>query len=214
MKKDLFPEEKQQTPLQIGVTGGIGTGKSTVCKIFESIGIPIYNADDRAKNIMIDNPEVKKRIVDLLGEESYFENGQLNRTFIAKVVFSDADKLKILNSIVHPAVREDGEKWHHSQIGSPYTIKEAALMIESGNYKTLDRLILVTAPDELRIKRVMDRDNASKIEVLSRIEKQMPEADKKAFADFIINNDGSESLVKQVYAIHQMLKFLALSRLS
>ena len=97
MKKDQFPDEKRQVSLQIGVTGGIGTGKTTVCKIFESIGIPVYYADDRAKNIMVENLSVRQQIIDLLGEESYFENGQLNRSYIAKVVFKESDKLKILN---------------------------------------------------------------------------------------------------------------------
>lgn len=213
MNKEQTSPKKNFIPLQVGVTGGIGTGKSTVCKIFESIGIPIYDADNQAKTLMVENPELRSRIIDLLGSDSYLENGLLNKAYIAKIVFKDSEKLKQLNRIVHPAVIMDGIKWHQSQHRVPYTIKEAALMIESGSYKSLDKLILVTAPLELRIRRVMKRDNISRDEVLSRIEKQLPEKEKMAFAEFIIRNDGSESLVKQVFGIHQQLKQLATLKL-
>ncbi len=190
--------------LKVGITGGIGSGKTTVCKIFEMLGIPVYYADDRAKWLMTNAPEVKKAIIQLFGEKAY-QDDSLNRPYIAHIVFNDPDKLQELNGIVHPAVRKDGQDWHLSQKNVPYTLKEAALIFESGSFKDLDKVITVFAPKEVRIERIIARDHISREAVEARIDKQMPEEEKIALADFVIYNDGRQSLIKQVYAIHEQL---------
>ncbi|MEO1262212.1 MAG: dephospho-CoA kinase [Bacteroidota bacterium] len=191
--------------LKVGVTGGIGSGKSTICKIFECIGIPVYYADDRAKQLMVDNIKIVDQITEIFGKEAYHEDGSLNRAHLATIVFNDKEKLNMLNGIVHPAVREDGQNWHQSQQNVPYTIKEAALMIESGNYKSMDEIIVVSAPVELRIQRVIQRDAVTRQAVMARIDKQLPEPERLAFADYVIVNDGKKSIVQQVWDIHQEL---------
>ncbi|MFZ2897038.1 MAG: dephospho-CoA kinase [Saprospiraceae bacterium] len=189
---------------KIGLTGGIGSGKSTVARIFEVLGIPVYYADDRAKQLMVEDPELKAGIVALFGAEAYSQN-ELNRAHIAHLAFSDPSLLKKLEALVHPAVLADGERWHNAQQGVPYTIKEAALLFESGSYKALDKIIVVTAPLELRIERVMRRDQISRDSVMSRIARQMLEEEKKMLADFVIDNDGSRSLIRQVWEIHRQI---------
>lgn len=189
----------------IGITGGIGSGKSTVCKIFETLGIPIYYADERAKYLMNHDPELVAGITELFGPEAYLENQELNRAYIAQIAFNDKDKLKQLNALVHPAVGRDGLDWQAAQQNVPYTLKEAALLYESGSYRSLDKIIVVTAPLELRIQRVISRDGARREDVESRISKQMPEEEKVQRADFLIHNDGQQALIPQVMAIHQQL---------
>lgn len=190
--------------LKVGITGGIGSGKTTVCRIFETLGIPVYYADDRAKWLMIHSAEVKEKIIRLFGEEAY-KNGSLNREFIAGIVFKAPEKLQQLNQIVHPAVKKDGQEWHLSQKGVPYTLKEAALIFESGSFKDLDKVITVFAPKEVRIQRILARDQTTREAVEARMDNQMPEEEKIARADFVIYNDGQHSLIKQVYAIHEQL---------
>ena len=191
--------------VQVGITGGIGSGKTTVCKIFETLGIPVYYADDRAKAIMVENPIVMEQIIDQIGPASYFPDGSLNRKYIAGIVFKNTEKLDALNKIVHPAVGQDGLDWHHAQANVPYTLREAALMIESGSYRSLSKLIVVAAPKEIRLQRVMKRDGTDREAVLARMDKQMSEEEKLKYADFVINNDGRHSLVKQVWGIHHQL---------
>lgn len=191
--------------LKIGITGGIGSGKSTVCKIFEVLGTPVYYADDRAKFLMVKDVELVKAIKALLGEEAYFANGQLNRAHVGNIVFKDKDRLEKLNAIVHPAVAKDGESWHFSQKNVPYTLKEAALLFEAGSYKHLDKLICVVAPKALRLKRVMERDQVEEAAVLARMDKQWPQSKKAALSDFIIYNDGSIPLIPQVLRIHKKI---------
>ncbi len=191
---------------KIGITGGIGSGKTTVCKIFESLGIPVYYADDRAKALMIENKELVDGIKNLLGEEAYFEDGSLNRQHIASIVFKDKEKLAKLNGLVHPAVAKDGILWQQSHTIVPYTLKEAALLIESGSYQALDILITVWAPKETRIERVMKRDGTTREEVEVRMDKQMSEFEKLKLADYVIINDGEKSLVQQVQKLHQRFK--------
>lgn len=190
---------------QIGVTGGIGSGKTTVCKLFETLGIPVYYADDRAKKIMVESPDLIKGIKSAFGEEAYTSDGELNRLYLAQIVFNDQSKLATLNGLVHPAVHADGQAWIAAQKNAPYALNEAALMVESGGYKRMDKLISVFAPQEIRIQRVMQRDGSTKEQVLARLNKQLPEIEKIKVADFVINNDGNHSLIKQVYAIHQHL---------
>ena len=199
-------------PLLVGVTGGIGSGKSTICKIFEQFEIPVYYADERAKQIMVEDHHVIDRIKNLLGNQAYFQDGSLNKTFIAEVVFSDPQKLKGLNGIVHPVVGIDSANWHSKQTMTPYTIKEAALLIESGSFRLLDKLIVVYAPKEVRIERVVKRDKINRGAVLSRMDKQMPEDEKLLFADFVIHNNGRYPLIKQVWKIHQLLVSDAIKR--
>ncbi len=189
----------------LGITGGIGSGKTTVCKIFETLGIPIYYADDRAKYLMSHDPTLIAGIIDLFGPEAYLEPHLLNRTHIAQVAFNDKDKLAQLNALVHPAVGRDGLEWQAAQHDVPYTLKEAALLYESGSYRSLDKIIVVTAPLELRIERVMARDGAKREEIEARISKQMPEAEKVNLADFVIYNDGVQALIPQVMSIHRLL---------
>lgn len=191
--------------IQIGITGGIGTGKSTVCKIFEVLKIPIYYADDRAKWLMEHHDRLKTSLSEAFGAEVYTPEGRLNRGYLSKIVFQNAEKLAVLNGIVHPIVFEDGLEWAQMQMDKniPYTLKEAALLFESGSYKWLDKIIVVTAPLELRIDRVVQRDKISRAEVLDRVARQMPEEEKLARADFVIHNDGSQSLIQQVLAIHK-----------
>jgi len=186
----------------LGITGGIGSGKTTVCKIFETLGIPVYYADDRAKYLMSHDPVLIAGIIELFGSEAFLEPHLLNRAHIAQVAFNDKEKLNQLNALVHPAVAQDGLNWQAAQHNVPYTLKEAALLFESGSYRTLDKIIVVAAPLELRIQRVMARDEAKREEVEARISKQMPEAEKVKLADFVINNDGKSPLISQVMAIH------------
>ncbi|MFK8009329.1 MAG: dephospho-CoA kinase [Saprospiraceae bacterium] len=188
---------------KIGITGGIGSGKTTVCKIFESLGIPVYYADDRAKALMTENKELVNGIKNLLGDESYFDNGALNRQYIASIIFKDKKKLEQMNGLVHPAVAKDGILWQQSQLLVPYTLKEAALLIESGSFQALDYLITVWASKETRIQRVIKRDGSSREEVEARIDKQMSEFEKLKLAQFVIINDGEKSLVQQVQRLHR-----------
>lgn len=188
--------------LKIGITGGIGVGKSVVTKIFKVLGIPTYDADREAKDIMVKNDAVRQSLMQTFGKEVYFEDGSLNREWLGKRVFSDADELKKLNAIVHPAVIKDGEDWAAAQT-SIYSVKEAALLFESGSYKALDFTILVVSPLELRIERVMQRDKVDRQEVLRRINKQMPEEEKEKLSDCIVYNDDEHSLIEQVMELHQ-----------
>jgi dephospho-CoA kinase len=192
--------------LRIGITGGIGTGKTTVCKMFEKLGVPVYYADDRAKWISNNDSEVIAALKKAFGAEIY-QNGVLDRTKLSSIVFSDKEKLEILNSIVHPAVFRDAEQWQteKQEAGFQYTLKEAALLFETGSYKQLDKIIVVSADEEIRIERVMKRDNLSREEVMKRIAKQMPQAEKEKAADFVIENSSLEAMESQVRALHEKI---------
>jgi dephospho-CoA kinase len=189
--------------IKVGITGGIGSGKTTVCKIFETLGIPVYYADDRAKWLMTFDKSLKNEIKSLFGKETYFRNGRLNRKYLANIVFHDKTKLNQLNALVHPAVANDGEQWFQN-ISSPYgyALKEAALMIESNSHLLLDKLILVTASKENKIARVIKRDKSSRAEIIARIDKQLLDSEKSKYADYIINNDGETGLIEPVMKIH------------
>jgi dephospho-CoA kinase len=194
---------------RIGITGGIGSGKTTVCQIFESMGIPIYYADVEAKKLLISNLQVKKNVQRVLGEDAYHKNGKVNKDYIGSVIFSDPGKLTEMNNIVHPAVQVDSERWFEvvkqQNPKPPYAIKEAALLVENGSFKHLDALIVVTCPEVIRISRVMTRDKISREKVLERIKNQLPEEAKVAVADYIINNDGNTPLIDQVMEIHHKI---------
>ena len=189
--------------LKVGITGGIGSGKSTVAKIFEVLGIPVYYADDAAKRLMIEDALLKEKIEQAFGKDTY-DNGILNRAKLSSLVFNNPEKLVLLNSIVHPAIIADADKWMQEQI-TPYVLKEAALIFESGSNKMLDKVIGVFTPIELRIQRVMQRDNISEEAVKTRISKQMNEAEKMRLCDYVITNDERELLIPQVLKIHEDL---------
>lgn len=190
----------------IGITGGIGSGKTTVCKLFERMGVPVYYADDRAKWLLNNQKDVIQQVKNLLGEESYLNN-EINKTYIANKVFHNKDLLQQYNEIVHPVVAFDTLEWMQQYLYKKYILKEAALLIETGIYKTLDKLIVVTAPIDLRIERVIKRDRLSKKEVEARINNQMPQEEKIKYADFVVINDGKHNLEEQVNKIHTALEY-------
>jgi len=195
--------------LKIGITGNIGSGKTTVSKVFEVLGIPVFYADDAAKQVMTQDEILVDDIRSAFGPESYFDDGSLNRKHIAGIVFNDGKELANLNSIVHPAVFRAFDAWIAAVKDAPYVMKEAALLFESSSYKMCDKTIMVTAPLELRIKRVMQRDGFTREEILGREAKQFAEEKKVELADYLIKNDDTELVIPQVLSLHVQL--LALS---
>jgi dephospho-CoA kinase len=189
--------------LKIGITGGIGSGKSTVAKIFAILGIPVYYADGAAKRLMETNTELQQALTAVFGDQLY-QNGQLNRPFLANLVFNDADKLAQLNALVHPATLKDAEEWMQRQ-NAPYCLKEAALIFESGSQQNLDYVIGVYAPEALRLQRVMQRDGATREQVQGRMSKQINETIKMRLCDFVIANDEQQMVIPQVMALHERL---------
>ncbi|MBO9728169.1 MAG: dephospho-CoA kinase [Chitinophaga sp.] len=197
--------------LKIGITGGIGSGKSTVSKIFELLGVPVYYADDRAKDILVRDPELMTQVKQHFGNETYDENGRLNRKYLGDIVFNSKDKLAVLNSLVHPATIRDSDRWASEQT-TPYVLKEAALLFETESFHHLDKIIAVFAPQPLRVHRVMKRDHMTRDEVLARIYKQIDETIKMRLSDYVIHNDEQHMVIPQVLALHQELLALAASR--
>jgi len=190
--------------LEVGISGSIGSGKTTVCRLFELLGVPIYYSDFEAKKLMHQDPKVKRKLVSTFGEDIFDTDGILDRKKLASIVFADKHKLETLNGIVHPAVAEDSHKWFSNQQGK-YAIKEAALLVEIGAHEQLDKLIIVHADLEKRISRVMSRDNVKREAVLARESKQLKPEEKIKFADFVIDNNGDKSLVEQVLKVHESL---------
>lgn len=191
--------------LKLGITGGMGSGKTTACRLFELWGIPVYYADIRAKALMTEDAALRKALTGLFGKEIYLADGALNRPHLAGLVFQNEPMLNKLNSLVHPAVKHDYERWHLKQKNVPYTIKEAALMFESGSYKQLDAVITVTAPIELRIQRTMQRDRTTREAVLHRIRHQLGETERNRRAQYVLHNNEHHSLIEQVAFLHQQL---------
>lgn len=196
--------------LKIGITGGIGSGKSTVAKIFELLGIPVYYADAAAKDIMNRDPELKAQVQQHFGADVYDSNGQLDRKRLGNIVFNDQEKLQLLNSLVHPATIRDSEQWALRQ-KSPYVLKEAALLFESESFHYLDKIIGVSAPQPLRILRTMHRDKVSRNEVFARMHKQMDETIKMRLCDYVIYNDEQQMVIPQVLKLHEEMLQLAVS---
>ena len=189
--------------LRIGLTGGIGSGKSTVAQIFEVLGIPVYYADIAAKRLMNEDAELRSAITTIFGEQAYVNN-ILDRKYISSIVFSDPAKLTSLNSLVHPATKKDGESWMHQQTTS-YAIHEAALIFEAKVSERLDHVIGVSSPLELRIKRSMERDKVNRNEVLKRMAQQLDEDLKISKCDFVLINDEQQLLIPQVLDLHEKL---------
>lgn len=191
--------------ITVGITGCIGSGKSTIAKFFKNIlQIPVYLADDRAKFLVNNDKTIKTAIVKEFGEIAYLNN-VYNASFIASVVFTDNKKLQKLNQIIHPIVKQDYLNWLETHKNAPYTIKEAAILIESGSYKDLDFVILVSADNQLKISRVTQRDNTTENEVLARINKQMPDEEKRKYIHAEIVNNKNSMVIPQILSIHQQL---------
>lgn len=184
----------------VGLTGGIGTGKTTVAKMFVELGVPVYNSDRQAKKLMQSSEKVRRAVQDLLGKDAYLGK-KLNRKYISNKVFKDNDLLQKLNAIVHPAVREHFLEWTKKK-NSPYVIQEAAIIFENASQERYDKIILITAPLKLRIKRIMKRDHLAKTDILERIDKQWTDAEKIPLSDFVIENvdlDSTRSKIKEVH---------------
>jgi dephospho-CoA kinase len=188
----------------VGVTGGIGSGKSLVCDIFRSLFVPVYNADFEARRIMEENSGVQEGLTGYFGVEAY-RDGKLNRPWIADRIFSDKEDREFVNSIVHPAVQEDFIRWTSQHLDKPYVIEEAALLFESHAYKKLDKLILVIAPEKLRIERIVKRDGLEQNEILARMESQINPDKAAKMADHAILNDEKSFVLPQVMEIHQKI---------
>lgn len=193
--------------LRIGLTGGIGSGKTTVTKIFELLNVPVYYADAASKRLYQTDKELMRKMKEHFGDDIYNDE-ELNRTKLASIVFSNPQKLELLNSLVHPLTIRDAQEWMKRQT-TPYAIKEAALLFESGSAAGLDYVIGVYAPQHIRIKRVMERDNATQEEVLNRMSRQMDEEKKMKFCDFIITNNEQELVIPQVMELDRKIKKLA-----
>lgn len=192
-------------PLLVGITGGIGSGKSTVCKLFSLLGAPIYSADDRAKWLMSHDPALKEKILSEFGSESYYATGELNRGYLAETVFSNPEKVASLNALVHPAVGKDFKQWV-SQQTAPYLLKEAALLFETGAAKELDYVINVSSPLRVRMARVLLRDPQRTEEQVNQIiDQQLPDEEKNERADFSIKNTDNKLLIPQVLEVHAQL---------
>lgn len=193
--------------LRVGLTGGIGSGKSTVARIFDILQIPVYDADSAARQLMNDDPHVRDAVIKTFGEKSY-TNNVLDKKFISGIVFNDPARLTLLNAIVHPATLAHAKEWFNSQSGV-YAIKEAALLFEAGAEKDLDYVIGVSSPLSMRIKRIQERDGLSEAEIELRINKQMNEEEKMKRCDFVLYNDEKQLLLPQVLKLHKKLQNVA-----
>lgn len=188
---------------KVGITGGIGTGKSIICAVFSVFGIPIYDADTRAKWLTENDPLIKKALTTNFGSE-VFQGNTLNRTYLAAVAFADEAKTQQLNAIIHPVVASDFSEWIRKQMDAPYVVKEAALFFETGNAKEMDTMIVVSTPMALRMERVLKRDkHRTEKQLQDIISRQLPEDKKIALADHVLYNDEHHLLVPQVLALHE-----------
>lgn len=189
--------------LKVAITGGIGSGKSLVCQVFKTLGIPIFNADVVSKQLVENNKELKASIIEIFGEKAYL-NGNYNRKFIGSMVFSNPEKLHLLNDLIHPHTKRAAKLWFEAQ-HAPYAIKEAAILFESNAHHDIDIVIGITAPENVRIERVMQRTGYNKEEVVKRIALQMPEEEKMAKCDYVIQNDNKIAILPQLLRIHEAL---------
>ncbi|UOE48035.1 dephospho-CoA kinase [Mucilaginibacter sp. SMC90] len=196
--------------LKVGLTGNIGSGKSTVAKVFELLGIPVFYADDEAKKVMVTDHLLIDGIKQTFGKEAYFDDGSLNRSYISGIVFNSKPELEKLNALVHPAVFRAFDSFDILHRNAPYVIREAAILFESGSYKMCDRAIMITAPLETRIARVMERDGISRADVENREARQLSQDEKLKLANDVIINDGKQLVIPQVIALHEL--YLSLAR--
>ncbi|MEK0421466.1 MAG: hypothetical protein RLZZ161_1317 [Bacteroidota bacterium] len=190
--------------LRVGITGGIGSGKTTVCRVFETLGVPVYYADTEAKRLYAENKALKSALLDTYGPQ-VLENGEINTLFLRSVAFGSKDDADKLNNLVHPFVFEHYENWCASHEDRAYTLKEAAILFESGSFRRLHRVVGVVSPQELRIERVMNRDHCTREEVLLRIQKQMSQGELATKCHYLIHNDENHSIVEQVRELHKFL---------
>ena len=195
--------------IKVGITGGIGSGKTTVCRIFEVLGVPVFYADVVAKSIMLSDPILVQGVKDTFGNDAYYENGDFNRKYLADIVFNDNAQLEKLNALVHPAVFRAFDTWSTSFVNAPYILKEAALLFESESYKMCDLSVVVTAPLELKLSRVTQREKTTREAVQQRMDKQLSDEEKLKLPNFQIRNDEQHLLIPQVLHLHQ--HFLTLS---
>jgi dephospho-CoA kinase len=194
-----------KTPLQVGITGGIGSGKSIVCKVFKCLGIPVYDADYRAKWLVDHDPDLKANIISLLGMESFTKQGFYNRPYVASQVFGNPTLLASLNALIHPVVLIDTNQWVKAHHHFPYVLKEAALMNRAGDRNNLDAVIVVQAPLALRVNRVKIRDQRSIEEIESIIARQISDTERDTIADYILVNDDKQAIIPQVVQLHARL---------
>lgn len=190
--------------LKVGLTGNIGSGKTVVAGIFSTLGVPVFQADTEARK-QFDNEQTKIRIREIFGPDVFSLTGEVLRQILAEIVFTDPKKLEELNNIIHPVVRKDYQQWCQHNSNAAYTLYEAAILFESGHYRELDKVICVTAPEELRIKRVMERDRLSLQEIERRMANQWEEEKKVALSDYVIRNDESGMVITQVLIVHNQL---------
>jgi dephospho-CoA kinase len=193
----------------VGITGGIGSGKTVVCKIFSNLGIPVYDADTAAKDLYDIHPDLAAKIRTDISEDAVDKNGKVNRKILSEIIFNDTVKLQLLNKMVHPLVKSDFDAWKKKQAGHPYVIKEAAILFESGTDKGCDKIITVVAPAELRIGRIRERDRRSKQEIEQIMIRQMNDEEKMSKSDYVIVNDEKQMVLPQVLKIHNELQLIA-----
>ncbi len=191
--------------LRVGITGGIGSGKTTICRIFEVLGIPVFYADEAAHKVMETDAALQTQIVALLGAAAY-PGGVIDRRYISGKVFGFPENLAALNALVHPATGHAWERFQAENAGAPYVLKEAAILFESGAHTTVDKTICVTAPEALRLARAMQRDGAEEAAIRSRMARQMPEHEKAAKSDFVIVNDDQTAVLPQVLALDGLIR--------
>ncbi len=191
--------------LKVGLTGGIGSGKTTVANLFKQMNIPIYFADIKAKELMHSNYYIKNNLINFFGEESFLDNGNLNTKYISNIVFKNKEKLNLLNNIVHPYLREDLEHWFSGNKNYSYSILEAAVLIESNLFESMDKIIVILSKENIRKDRVMLRDSVSEEDFYNRLKNQIEDADRLKYADFVIYNNETDSLIEQVYKINDKL---------
>ena len=193
-------------PLKLGITGGIGSGKSVVCRIFKEIGIPVYDADQEAKILLKSDPEIVSAVKQLIGKEAYDPSGSPNRAFISSVVFSSPEKLEALNNIIHPAVRKNFLEWVDANAEKKIVVKEAAIMFESGAWKDMDFIAVVVAPEACRIARVLKRDSKNEKQIKAIIDQQLPEAELIKRADFVVVNNDHQLVMPQILSLIEELE--------
>ena len=192
-------------PIKVGITGGIGSGKSTVCEVFKLLGVPVFEADAVAKQLQNANQKIKDELIRLFGKDIYTREGVVDRKKLADIIFNDDLKLAKVNELIHPFVREEFKNWLKKQ-DSAYIVHEAAILFESGFYKMMDFTILVLAPKEQRIERIMKRDGISREIIMQRITKQWDEEEKQKLASFVINNDHQNLIIPEIIKIDKNLK--------